>query len=45
MRRYVISIRTTLKEIVVDLKSGIDSIQNRGKWTSLVNAALNLGIT
>jgi hypothetical protein len=35
------NIRINLKEIGVDIKSWIDSTQDRDYWRSLVNATLN----
>ena len=41
-RRWEDNIKMDLKEIGVNMRSWIDSAQDRDYWRALVNAALNL---
>jgi len=43
-RRWEDNIRTDLKEIGIIARNWVDSVQERGYWRALVNAALNLRV-
>ena len=43
-RRCEDNIKTDLKEIGINARNWIDSVQDRDNWRSLVNAALNLWV-
>ena len=43
-RRWEVYIRMDLKEIGINTKKWVDSVQDRDYWRALVNAALNLRV-
>jgi hypothetical protein len=43
-RRYEDNIKMDLKEIGINTRNWVDSVQDRGYWRALVNAALNLRV-
>ena len=44
-RRWEDNIKMDLKEIGVNVRNWIDSVQDRDYWRALVNATLNLRVT